>query len=107
MTEDKEFFDKYEERFVPDQGPTGAPPPVTKISSEDKAVLDSLRQKRDTAMLAAQLELSKSENAELSYKYVILQIYMKYHLSPNDTINENGEILYNSQQTTSNIGAVK
>jgi len=37
--------------------------------------------------------LAKNETAELAYKYVILQLYMKYGLTSADAISENGDIV--------------
>ena len=89
-----------------DLGPTcGVPPSFpTNISDEDKLILDQLKYKRELSLATAEKELARSESADLSYKYVVLQLYMKYHLTENDAINENGDILYGGGKKK---GAVK
>jgi hypothetical protein len=41
----------------------------------------------------AKTALAQNENAELAYKYTVLQLYMKYGLSARDAISESGEII--------------
>jgi hypothetical protein len=36
---------------------------------------------------------AKGETAELAFRYVVLQLYMKYGLSTNDALSDNGDIL--------------
>lgn len=74
-----------------------------KLSEADKIILDSLKYKRDLSMCMAERELARSESAELSYKYVVLQLYMKYHLTEQDAINENGDILYGGAKRKQSI----
>jgi hypothetical protein len=74
-----------------------APPPQPvvhpKMAEEDKLVLELAKARRDTALAQAKESLAKNETAELSYKYVILQLYMKYGLNQNDAIGEDGSII--------------
>lgn len=55
------------------------------LSQEDKMVLE-------LAKMNKKLAIASSENAELHYKYVVLQVYMKYGLTSNDSIDEYGVI---------------
>lgn len=64
-----------------------------KMADVDRLSLDLAKANRKTALAEAQTALAKNDNAELAYKYVILQIYMKYGLTEVDAITEAGEIL--------------
>jgi hypothetical protein len=59
----------------------------------DKLALDLARERRKTALAEAKTALAQNDNAELSYKYVILQLYMKYSLTDRDAIGEDGTIV--------------
>lgn len=63
-----------------------------RLSELDKMALELAKSKRQIALAEAKTALAQHENAELSYKYVVLQIYMKYGLTEADTISESGEI---------------
>lgn len=66
---------------------------TVKMSDTDRMVLELAKSKRQVALAEAKTALAQNENAELSYKYVVLQLYMKYGLTEKDAINENGEII--------------
>jgi hypothetical protein len=74
-----------------------APPvttaPTEKMSDVDRMQLELARSKRQTALAEAKTALAQNENAELNYKYVVLQLYMKYGLTQADAISENGDIV--------------
>ena len=70
-----------------------APPPVARLQEVDRLALELAKSKRQTALAEAKTALANNDNAELAYKYVVLQLYMKYGLTERDAINENGEIL--------------
>lgn len=63
------------------------------LSELDKMNLELARQKRLTTLAEAKAALAANDNSELSYKYTVLQIYLKYGLNEKDAINENGEIV--------------
>lgn len=65
------------------------------LSQEDKMALE-------LAKMNKRLAIASVENAELHYKYVVLQIYMKYGLTQNDAIDEHGNINRNSSNLTGN-----
>lgn len=67
--------------------------PKETLNDMDKMILDLAKSKRQTALALAEKALAQNETAEISYKYIILQIYMKYGLTEADAINENGEIM--------------
>lgn len=68
--------------------------PVTeKLSEVDRLVLDLTKQQRQTALAEAKAALANNEKADLAYKYVVLQLYMKYGLTEADAISEAGDII--------------
>jgi hypothetical protein len=69
------------------------PAPVTKLTEEDRLALEVAKARRETAVAQAKEALAKNETAELAYKYVTLQIFMKYGLTAADALAENGDIL--------------
>src|SRR5574338_215856 len=69
------------------------PPPNERLHEVDRLALELAKAKRQTTLAEAKTALANNENAELSYKYVVLQIYMKYGLTDKDAISEAGEIL--------------
>lgn len=75
--------------------PPVPPPPVPnpRLADMDRMALELAKSKRQTALAEAKTALANNENAELSYKYVVLQLYMKYGLTERDAISENGDII--------------
>lgn len=74
--------------------PPGQPPvPNPRLMDIDKMALDLAKERRQTALAEAKTALAKNENAELAFKYVVLQLYMKYGLTDQDAISETGEIV--------------
>ena len=72
-----------------------ATPPNPKLMDVDKMALDLARERKLTALAEAKTAVAKNDNAELAFKYVVLQIYMKYGLTEADAISEQGEIIKN------------
>jgi hypothetical protein len=78
--------------------PSAPPAPVLsaapeRMSDVDKLSLDLIRTKRQTALAEAKTALANNEKSELEYKYLVLQLYMKYGLTAEDAISETGEIV--------------
>lgn len=78
--------------------PAAPPAPVLSAAPErladvDRLSLDLARTKRQTALAEAKTALANNENSELTYKYLVLQLYMKYGLTHEDAISESGEII--------------
>jgi len=71
------------------------PTQTFKMQELDKKTLELAKLNQQLAMEQAKTALAKSENADLTYKYIVLQIYLKYGLNENDAINENGDIIKN------------
>lgn len=90
-----------DENVTPQQAPdvTSATPPtpvvneVEALSDVDRLSLELAKSARFTAVAEAKAALANQEKADISYKYVVLQLYMKYGLTPADAIKETGEIL--------------
>jgi hypothetical protein len=66
---------------------------VEKLSDIDRMAIELAKTNRKLALCQAEKALAQHETAEVSYKYVVLQVYMKYGLSESDAIDENGNIL--------------
>jgi hypothetical protein len=78
--------------------PLGSVVPVPVASASrlldiDRMALELARQQRATALAEARTALAQNEKAELAYKYVVLQLYMKYGLTDADAISETGDII--------------
>jgi hypothetical protein len=70
-----------------------APVVNQKITDEDKAVMELAKSRCETVLAQAKEAAAKAETADISYRYVILQIYHKSGLSISDALSENGEIV--------------
>lgn len=73
--------------------PTAVPVPVERIVEVDRMALELSKSKREVALAEAKTALANNEKAELAYRYVVLQIYMKYGMNERDALNESGEIV--------------
>lgn len=69
--------------------------PLPKLSELDKMALDLAKEKRKTVLAEARTAIANNDAAELGFKNVILQLYMKYSLTAADAIAEDGSILIN------------
>ncbi len=67
-------------------------PTPEKMANSDVLALELAKAKKQVAVAEAKTALANNENAELHYKYVVLQLYMKYGLTEADAITETGEI---------------
>jgi hypothetical protein len=67
--------------------------PVERLSEVDRMALELAKANRKVALAQAEKALAQNETAELGYKYVVLQLYMKYGLTELDAINENGLVV--------------
>jgi len=72
--------------------PTAAPA-QEKMAEVDRMALELAKSRRETALAEAKTALAQNEKADLAYKYVVLQLYMKYGLTESDAITEAGEIV--------------
>lgn len=70
-----------------------AAPPAPKLADMDKMALDLAKSRRQTVLAEAKTALANNEAAEANFKYLVLQIYMKYGLNSADAISEDGTIL--------------
>lgn len=72
--------------------------PNDKLSDADRLNLELAKMHRKLALAQAETALAKNEMAEVGYKYVVLQIYMKYGLTEADALSEAGDILRGGAQ---------
>ncbi len=72
-----------------------APEPISQetISEADRMTLELSKANRKTALAQAEKAIAENQLAEMNYKYIILQIYMKYGLNETDALSEDGKIL--------------
>lgn len=68
-----------------------APSEPTGLTQEEQDHLKALTEARSAAREAAEKALLKNELAELQHKNFVLQVYMKYKLSPEHTIDSDGQ----------------
>lgn len=73
--------------------PAPVAPTYQKLLDIDRMALELARQQRMTALAEARTAMANNEKAELAYKYVVLQLYMKYGLTDADAISETGDIV--------------
>lgn len=78
---------------VVDVAPVTAPAVKEKMQENDRMALELAKSRRETALAQAKESLAKNETADLAYKYVVLQLYMKYGLTAADAISEDGDIV--------------
>jgi hypothetical protein len=63
------------------------------IQEADRLALELAKMNKRLAAVNAEKALAQNETADIHYKYVVLQVYMKYNLTPNDSIDDDGNIL--------------
>lgn len=68
-------------------------PSVTKLSEIDRLTLELAKANRKLALVQAEKAIVQNETAELAYKYVVLQLYYKLGLAPDEAIDEQGNIV--------------
>jgi hypothetical protein len=73
-------------------------PMVDQLQDVDRMALELAKSKRMVALAQAEKALAQNETADVSYKYVVLQLYMKYGLTEADAIDESGKILRGGAQ---------
>lgn len=64
-----------------------------KIQDADRVNLNFAQMNKKIALLNAEKAIAQHENTELNYRYLVLQLYVKYGLTQEDTIDENGNII--------------
>jgi hypothetical protein len=72
------------------------PPPVKppeSIINEDKAFLELAKMKRQLALKEAEKALAQNESAGFAYQSALLQLYVKYGLSMEDSLDEQTGII--------------
>ena len=64
-----------------------------KLQDVDQMALELAKSRRQVALAQAEKAIAQQETAEIGYRYVVLQLYMKYGLTEADAIDEKGTIL--------------
>lgn len=68
--------------------------PTERILEEDRLNLELAKANRKVALANAEKALAQNESSEINYRYVVLQIFMKYGLNPNtDLLKEDGTVM--------------
>lgn len=70
-----------------------AEPVLEKIDEIDRMALELAKSRRETALAEAKTALAQNEKAELHYKNVVLQLYLKYKMDVSDALREDGTVL--------------
>jgi hypothetical protein len=65
----------------------------TMLLDIDKMALELAKARRQIALAQSEKAMAQQESAELAYRYVVLQLYMKYGLNESDAIDESGKII--------------
>jgi len=73
--------------------PMTVPGAPSRLTDMDRMALELARQQRLTTLAEARAAVAQTEKSELAYKYVVLQLYMKYGLTDADAISEAGDII--------------
>lgn len=64
-----------------------------KILEVDRLSLELAKMNEKLSTVQVEKSIAYNELAKLHYRYLVLQVYMKYGLTENETINEVGEII--------------
>lgn len=78
------------------------PPQKEMLEDNDRHALETVKLKVTLAVTSAEKALAQNDVAKLSYNNLLLQLAMKYSLTNQDVISEEGEILRGAanKQTT-------
>lgn len=82
--------------FQGGSGTTSASVPMVPetLTQNDFATLEIAKLNRKVALKEAEKALAQNESADMAFKYVILQLYMKYKLDvAGDAISDDGKII--------------
>jgi hypothetical protein len=82
-----------------DENQVNQPNQSTKIQDTDRAILEVAKNNKRLALANAEKAIAQHETADINYKYVVLQLYMKYGLTAEDSIDENGNIIKGGAST--------
>lgn len=87
MADDKKVVESVSDTDVVSPKKAGA------LSPEDKATLEMAKLNRKLAVANAEKALAENQVAELTFKNLVLQLYMKYGLTEADGIDEQGALI--------------
>ena len=69
------------------------PAPKERIGAEDVHALELAKARLETSQAQANEAAARLEAATMTYRYIILQIYMKNNMGQSDALSENGDII--------------
>ncbi len=70
------------------------------VSDQDKNALQLAKMRLKIAEANAEKALAQTECAEVSYRYLLLQVYFKYKIDPKvDALDEEGNIIRNNKES--------
>lgn len=69
-----------------------------RISDLDRAALELAKKEISLALANAKLAVAEQEKCSLAHKLVVMQIFMKYGLTPDDQITEDGVVVKNGKK---------
>lgn len=93
MTEEKEILEESMADILSKAKAQGIPEALSEV---DRLTLELAKMHRKVALANAEKTLAQNDTAEISYKYLLLKLYVKYGLDPEkDVLHENGNILRN------------
>ena len=75
---------------------------VDRLSDSDRMIVEVAKANKKLALVQAEKALAQNETADVSYKYMVLQLYMKYGLTAQDAIDESGNIIRGGAKDKSN-----
>lgn len=91
---------KATETVLPVTAPPASVALPTSLSEADKGALEMAKMNRKVALLSAEKALAENNASEMSYKYLVLQLFQKYGLTAADAIDEQGNI----HRNVNNVG---
>jgi len=103
MTNEKEL-PLSEEQTVTTPEPVAVPTEPTCISDADALALERARMHLKLITKDSERALAENKSAEMQYKYLVLQVYLKYGLKENDALDEQGNIHRNVKNNTPTNG---
>lgn len=68
------------------------PTPEEKLSSGDALMLERAGVKKQISLMNAQRASLENDVAELQYKNIVVQLFLRYGMTENDTIAQDGTI---------------
>lgn len=78
--------------IIPSPVPTTSNVEATDLSPEDKHTLELAKMKKALARALAEKALAQNETGEIAYNNIVLQLSIKYGLTSQDIIEDDGTL---------------